>query len=83
MTQYPLRVPDYLMEQARAAAAEENVSINQMFLSFIAEGMGHRRALKMLQERASRGDPEKALAVLDSLTSVAPEAGDELPGKED
>jgi rubrerythrin len=83
MTQYPLRVPDYLMEQARAAAAEENVSINQLFLSFIAEGMGHRRALKMLQERASRGDAEKALAVLDGLTGLPPETGEELPFKEE
>ncbi|PZM17130.1 hypothetical protein [Rhizobium tubonense] len=82
MSQYPLRVPDYLMEQARAAAAEENVSINQMFLSFIAEGMGHRRALKMVRERAARGDPEAALAILDSLPSQPPEAGDELPKDE-
>jgi hypothetical protein len=79
MSQYPLRLPDYIMEQAKAAAAEENVSINQMFLSLIAEGMGHRRALKGLQERAARGDPQKALALLDRLPSLPLESGDDMP----
>lgn len=79
MSQYPLRLPDYMMEQAKAAAAEENVSVNQMFLSLIAEGMGNRRALKSLQQRASRGDPQKALDILDRLPSLPPEPGDEMP----
>jgi hypothetical protein len=79
MTQYPLRMPDYLMDQAREAAEQENVSLNQMLLSFIAEGIGHRRALKTLQERATRGDPAKALAILESLPSLPPEPGDEMP----
>lgn len=79
MTQYPLRMPDYLMNQAKAAAEEEKISINQLLLSFIAEGIGHRRALKSMKERAARGDPEKALAILESLQSLPPEAGDEMP----
>lgn len=79
MTQYPLRMPDYLMDQAREAAEQENISLNQMLLSFIAEGIGHRRALKTLEERASCGDPDKALAILEGLPSLPPEAGDEMP----
>lgn len=79
MTQFPLRVPDYLMDQARAAAEEEKVSINQILLSFIAEGIGHRRAVRSLKERAMRGDADAALAILDGLPSLPVEAGDELP----
>ena len=79
MSQYPLRMPDYLMDQAREAADQENVSLNQMLLSLIAEGIGHRRALKAIRQRADRGSPEKALAVLESLGSFPPEPGDEMP----
>ena len=79
MTQYPLRVPEYLMDQAREAAEQEKVSLNQMLLSFIAEGIGHRRAMKTLEERATRGSPEKALAILETLRSLPPEPEDEMP----
>jgi hypothetical protein len=79
MSQYPLRVPDYLMEQARTAAEEERVSINQLLVSFIAEGIGQRKAWRSIQRRAERGDPSKALAVLDSVNGQPPEIGDEMP----
>ena len=79
MSQYPLRLPDYLMEQAKEAAAEENVSVSQMLLSLISEGMGNRRAFKSLKRRAARGDPAQALAILDRLESQPPEKGDEMP----
>ena len=36
MNQYPLRLPDHVMAQVKAVAAEEGVSINQMLLTFIA-----------------------------------------------
>ena len=38
------------MEQAKAAAHEDKVSINQILVAFIAEGLGHRRGLKMIKE---------------------------------
>ncbi|HXY57082.1 MAG TPA: hypothetical protein VEH76_00720 [Methylocystis sp.] len=80
MTSFALRLPDHLMEQAKAASAEDKVSINQMLVSFIAEGLGHRRGLKMMKERAARADIDAALAILDSVVpDVPPEAGDELP----
>jgi hypothetical protein len=41
-----------------------------MLLSFIAEGIGHRRALKTMQERGVRGDPDKALPILESPPSL-------------
>lgn len=79
MSQYPLRLPDYIMEQAKTAAAEDNVSVNQMFLSLISEGIGHRRALKEMQQRAGRGDTEAAIAILDRLPSRPPEPDDAMP----
>ena len=79
MTSYALRVPEHILEQARNAAAEDKVSINQMLVSFIAEGLGHRRGLKMMRDRASRADQGAALAVLDKSPDVPPEPGDEIP----
>ncbi len=79
MTQFPLRVPDHIMDQARLAAEEDQVSINQLMLSFIAEGLGHRRGLRAIRERAARGEPDKALAILDRLQGAPPEEGGEMP----
>jgi hypothetical protein len=79
MTQFPLRVPDHIMEQARAAASEDQVSINQLMLSFIAEGLGHRRGLRIIRQRASNADPDKALAILKGIKGLTPEDGDEMP----
>jgi hypothetical protein len=75
MTNFALRVPDHVMEQAKAAAAEDNVSINQMLVSFIAEGLAKRRGLKMIRERAARADVGAALAILGKVPDVPPEAG--------
>jgi hypothetical protein len=66
------------MEQAKAAAAEDNVSINQMLVSVIAEGLGQRRGLRMMRERAARADVGAALAILDKVPDVPLEAGDEI-----
>jgi hypothetical protein len=79
MSQYPLRVPEHVLEEARKAAQEDQVSMNQLLLSLIADGLGHRRALKMMRERGSKGDPKAALALLDSLPDLPPEPGDEMP----
>ena len=65
MTSFALRVPDHIMEQAKMAAAEDKVSVNQIFVSFIAEGLGHRRGLKMMRDRAAHANLDAALAILD------------------
>lgn len=79
MTQFPLRVPDDILEQARLAADEERVTLNQLMLSYIADGLGQRKAAKMMRARARRADPERALAILDGIEGLPPERGDEMP----
>lgn len=78
MSTYPLRLADHVMEEARQAAAEDNVSLNQLLSAFIADGIGHRRAILSLQRRAARGNVEAALSILDRTPGVEPDAGDEL-----
>jgi hypothetical protein len=75
---YPLRLADHVMEEAKQAAAEDNVSLNQLLASFIADGIGHRRAILSLRKRAARGNAEAALAILERAPDVAPDPGDEI-----
>ena len=81
MSNFALRVPDHVMAQAKAAAEEDNVSINQMLVAFIAQGLGQRNGMKMLQERARRANIDLALKLLDEVPDVEPEPGDERPAK--
>ncbi|WP_111561844.1 hypothetical protein [Rhizobium sp.] len=78
MSTYPLRIADHVMEEAKRAAAEDNVSLNQLLSAFIADGIGHRRAIMSLKKRAERGDASAALAILNSVPDSEPDAGDEL-----
>lgn len=78
MSTYPLRIADHIMEEARRAAAEDNVSLNQLFATFIAEGIGHRRAILSLKARAERADTEAALRILNRAPAVPPAPGDSI-----
>ncbi len=79
MKKVQLRVPNDILEQARAAADEERVTLDNLILSYIAEGLGQRTSLKMMRARARRADPESALAILDRIEGMPPESGDEMP----
>lgn len=76
MSSYPLRLPDHVLEEARRAAAEDNVSLNQLLSSLIADGIGHRRAILALRQRADAGNMAAALAVLDKVPATTPDSGD-------
>jgi hypothetical protein len=78
MTTYPLRIADHIMEEVRTAAAQDNVSLNQLMATFIAEGIGHRRTILAMKNRASRGNVDAAMAVLDKVQDAPTEQGDEL-----
>ena len=77
MSTYPLRIADHVMEEARRAAAEDNVSLNQLLSAFIADGIGHRRAILSLRNKAARGNVDAALAILDQVPDATPDPGDE------
>ena len=56
MSQYPLRLPKSLMEAARETADKEDVSMNQLFVTAIAEKLSALKTETFLQERAARAD---------------------------
>ncbi|WP_284944607.1 hypothetical protein [Acidisoma cladoniae] len=79
MSGFALRVPEHILTQAKAAAVEEKVSINQLLVSLISEGLGHRRGLRDLQGRAARADVAAALSLLQDVADIPADLGDEPP----
>ncbi|MBK6999645.1 MAG: toxin-antitoxin system HicB family antitoxin [Rhodoferax sp.] len=78
MSSYALRVPESLFAYARLVAAEEKVSMNQFFVTAIAEKVSALKTESYFKERAARGD----LAGFDAWLAQSPDAppmpGDEL-----
>jgi hypothetical protein len=79
MSNYPLRLPETLMEDARGMAKAQGVSVNQFLATVIAERVGELKALNHVRARIARADPSRARAVLALVPGRAPMEGDELP----
>jgi hypothetical protein len=79
MSNYPLRLPETLMEDARGMAKAQGVSVNQFLATVIAERVGELKALSHIRTRIARADPAQARAVLALVPDRAPMDGDELP----
>ena len=77
---FALRLPPSLLEEARKRANKEGVAINQLISVALAEKLAMVRTQDYLAERAARGDPKKALASLKRAgVGKPPMKGDELP----
>ena len=79
MSNYPLRLPETLMEDARGMARAQGVSIDQFLATVIAERVGELKALNHVRSRIARADPSQARAVLALVPDRAPMEGDEFP----
>jgi len=64
MSNYPLRLPETLMEDAGEMADAQGVSINQFLSTLITERIGELKALRHVRQRISRANPASAAAVL-------------------
>jgi predicted nucleic acid-binding protein len=78
MSNYALRVPESLFAYARLVAAEEKVSMNQFFVTAIAEKVSALKTESYFKERAARGDLAGFDAWLAASPDVPPTPGDEL-----
>lgn len=79
MSNYPLRLPEALMHDARGMAKAQGVSINQFLATVIAERIGELKALSHIRSRIARADTAQARAVLALVPDQAPMEGDEFP----
>jgi hypothetical protein len=79
MANYALRVPDSLFNYARRVADEDKVSMNQFFVTAIAEKVSALKTAQFFRERAARGDLANFDAYFAKSPNVPPMPGDELP----
>lgn len=79
MANYALRIPESLFAYARKVAEEEQVSMNQFFVTAIAEKISALKTEAYFRERQARGELVDFDAWLDASPDVEPMAGDELP----
>jgi hypothetical protein len=78
MSNYALRVPESLFAYARLVAAEEKVSMNQFFVTAIAEKISAMKTADYFKECAARGDLANFDAWLAASPDLPPTPGDEL-----
>ena len=78
MGNYPLRIPDHIMAEAKSLAARNGTSLNQFLASLIAERIGEMKAVAEFEARAARANPKAALEVLSRVPERKPMPGDRI-----
>jgi hypothetical protein len=79
MSQYALRVPDSIMARAKLIAEEDHTSLNQFFVTAIAEKLASMDTEGLLTERAARADVSAFRRILKRVPRrPVVEAGDRI-----
>lgn len=78
MSNLSLRLPESLHKELKELSKRENVSINQLISTAVAEKVAALKTLDYLTERAGRGSRGRFDAVLAKVRGVEPEPGDRL-----
>ena len=78
MSNYPLRLPEHILSDAKAFAVRNGTSLNQFLSSLVAERIGEMKALAHIEARIARTDTSAALAVLAKVPDRPPLEGDEV-----
>jgi hypothetical protein len=77
---YSLKLPPALMEEARVFAKAEGVALNQLINVAVAEKLAATRTLDFFERYTQGADVTEALALLRRpRTGEPPREGDELP----
>jgi predicted transcriptional regulator len=71
-----LRLPESLHRKARELAKSEDVSINQLITTALAEKMSALMTVDYLQERAARGDRGRFERAMAKVPDVEPDEHD-------
>ncbi len=78
MSTISLRLPQSLHDSARALAAKESVSINQLITLALAEKVSALMTEEYLGKRAKRGDKQKFEKAMAKVSDIEPEEHDRL-----
>jgi hypothetical protein len=79
VSNFALRIPPSLMEDVKALATQDAVSVNQFLVQAAAEKVAVLKARGYLAERAARAVPGELGRVLAVAGTATPVPGDELP----
>jgi len=78
MSNYALRVPDSLLEAARHLAEQDNTSMNQFFVTAIAEKVSAMETARFFADRSRNADIDAYLSILDQAPDAPPRQSDEI-----
>ena len=78
MSTISLRLPESLHKKVRELAKTEDVSINQLITTALAEKMSALMTVDYLRDRGALSDRAAYDAVLAKVRDVEPDEGDEL-----
>jgi len=76
MSNYPLRLPDNVLADAKRMAAANGASLNQFLSALIAGRLGEMKAIAEIGARVARANPEAALEILRRAPDRPPLPGD-------
>jgi hypothetical protein len=79
VSNFALRLPPSLMEDVKALATQDAVSVNQFLVQAAAEKVATLKARGYLAERAARAASDDLGRVLAKSGTATPIPGDELP----
>lgn len=65
-----VRIPDSIHAEVKKLSKEEKISINQFIASAVTEKVTALETENYLLERASKGDREKFLEILDKVPDI-------------
>ena len=81
VSNFALRLPPSLMEDVKAIAAKDSVSVNQFVVQAVAERVAMLRERGYLAQRGARAKSGDFLRILEKAGEDTAIPGDELPGE--
>jgi hypothetical protein len=81
VSNFALRLPPSLMEDVKAIAAKDSVSINQFVVQAVAERVAMLRERGYLAQRSARSKADDFRRILEKAGDDGRIPGDELPGE--
>ncbi len=81
VSNFVLRVPAFLMEDVKALATQDAVSVNQFLVQAVAEKVAALKARGYLTERAARAMPGDLGRILAKAGTAIPGSGEQANGK--
>ncbi len=78
MSKMNINVPDSLLKQAQEVAAREDVTVDHLISTALAEKMSALLTVEYLRTRAARGDAHRFRQALGKVPDIEPDPVDRL-----